>query len=149
MKIILKQSVEALGAAGDIVNVKSGYGRNFLIPQGLGTLATAASIEATKNQIEQQAMKNAKSKNDLQLIADKLNTLKLTFSSKAGEDDKLFGSITTQMIADELNDKGFKVDKKYISVDKPIKNLGNYFATVDFGDSIDAHIKLKVVSETE
>ena len=149
MKIILKQSVEALGAAGDIVNVKSGYGRNFLIPQGLGTLATAASIEAIKNQVEQQAMKNAKSKNDLQLIADKLNTLKLTFSSKAGEDDKLFGSITTQMIADELNDKGFKVDKKYISVDKPIKNLGNYFATVDFGDSIDAHIKLKVVSETE
>ena len=149
MKIILKQSVEALGAAGDIVNVKSGYGRNFLIPQGLGTLATAASIEAIKNQVEQQAMKNAKSKNDLQLIADKLNTLKLTFSSKAGEDDKLFGSITTQMIADELNDKGFKVDKKYISVDKPIKNLGNYFATVDFGDSIDAHIKLKVISETE
>ena len=149
MKIILKQSAEALGDAGDIVNVKSGYGRNFLIPQGLGTLATTASIEAIKNQVEQQAMKNAKSKNDLQLIADKLNTLKLTFSSKAGEDDKLFGSITTQMIADELNDKGFKVDKKYISVDKPIKNLGNYFATVDFGDSIDAHIKLKVISETE
>ena len=147
MKIILKQPVEALGDAGDIVNVKPGYGRNFLIPQGLGVLATESSIQATKNQVEQKAIKDTKTKKDLQLVADKLNNIKLNFSLKAGEDDKLFGSVTTQMISNELNKKGFTFDKKHLSLDEPIKSLGNYFAKVDFGDSIVARIKLKVIPE--
>ena len=147
MKIILKQSVETLGEAGEIVSVKPGYGRNYLIPQGFGVLATQASIKATKKQLEQKAMKEAKSKKDLQLIADKLSNIKLSFSLKSGEDDKLFGSVTTQMISNELDNKGFAVDKKYISLEEPIKTLGNYFAKVDFGDSIEARIKLKVIPE--
>ena len=149
MKIILKQSVETLGEAGDIVNVKPGYGRNYIIPQGIGVLATKSSIEATKNQLEQKAMKDAKSKNDLQIVADKLNNVKLSFSVKSGEDDKLFGSITTQMISNELSNKGFTVDKKYISLEEPIKTLGNYFAKIDFGSDIEARIKLKVIPEEE
>ena len=76
-----------------------------------------------------------------------LNTIKLTFALKAGEDDKLFGSVTTQMISDSLEEKGFKVDKKYISVEDTIKTLGNYSAIVDFGDDISAKVKLKVVAE--
>lgn len=147
MKIILKKSVETLGDAGDIVNVKPGYGRNYLIPQGLGTLATEATIASIKKQIEAEEMKEAKTKKGLQLIADKLNTIKLTFNAKVGEDDKLFGSITTQMISNELNDKGIKVDKKYISVEEAIKSLGNHFATINFGDSISAKVKVKVVAE--
>ena len=149
MKIILKQLVETLGEAGDIVSVKAGYGRNYLIPQGIAVLATKSSIEATQNQLEQKAMKDAKSKNDLQLVAEKLNNIKLSFSLKSGEDDKLFGSVTTQMISSGLDSKGFSVDKKYISLEDSIKSLGNYNAHVDFGDNVTAKIKLKVVPEKE
>tara|TARA_B100001250_G_C19759208_1_gene771638 strand:- start:836 stop:1285 length:450 start_codon:yes stop_codon:yes gene_type:complete len=147
MKIILKESVEALGQAGDIVTVKPGYGRNYLIPKGIGVLATKSSVQATNNELEAKAMKEAKSKQELQLVADKLNSIKLSFSLKSGEDDKLFGSVTTQMISNELDSKGFTIDKKYISLEEPIKTLGNYFAKVDFGSNIEARIKLKVVSE--
>ena len=147
MKVILKQSVESLGNAGDIVSVKPGYGRNFLIPKGFAVLATDSSIQATKNEVERKAMKDAKSKADLQLVADKLNNVKLSFTLKAGEDEKLFGSVTTQMISSALDEKGFSVDKKYISLDESIKSLGNHFARVDFGDDIESRIKLKVVEE--
>ena len=147
MKIILKQSVDTLGKAGDIVQVKSGYGRNYLIPKGLGVLATPSMINATMQEIERKAIKEAKSKENLEIIVNKLNTIKLTFALKAGEDDKLFGSVTTQMISDSLNEKGYKVDKKYIAVDETIKALGNYFAIVDFGDDISAKVKLKVIAE--
>jgi large subunit ribosomal protein L9 len=147
MKIILKQSVDTLGKAGDIVQVKSGYGRNYLIPKGLGVLATPSMINATMQEIERKAIKEAKSKENLEIIANKLNTIKLTFALKAGEDDKLFGSVTTQMISDSLNEKGYKVDKKYIAVDETIKALGNYSAIVDFGDDISAKVKLKVIAE--
>ena len=147
MKIILKQSVDTLGKAGDIVQVKSGYGRNYLIPKGLGVLATPSMINATMQEIERKAIKEAKSKESLEIIANKLNTIKLTFALKAGEDDKLFGSVTTQMISDSLNEKGYKVDKKYIAVDETIKALGNYSAIVDFGDDISAKVKLKVIAE--
>jgi len=147
MKIILKESVERLGEAGDIITVKPGYGRNYLIPQGLGVLATKSSIQATENELESKAMKAAKTQKELQLVADKLNSVKLSFALKSGEDDKLFGSVTTQMISSELDSKGFSVDKKYISLEEPIKTLGNYFAKIDFGSSIEARIKLKVISE--
>ena len=147
MKIILKQTVESVGKAGDIVNVKAGYGRNYLIPQGFGVLATPSMINSTMQEIEQKAIKEAKSKESLEIIAKKLNTIKLTFALKAGEDDKLFGSVTTQMISDSLDEKGFKVDKKYISVEDTIKSLGNFSAIVDFGDDISAKVKLKVVAE--
>ena len=147
MKIILKETIESLGKAGDIVNVKAGYGRNYLIPQGFGVLATHSMINATMQEIEQKAIKDAKSKESLEIIAKKLNTIKLTFALKAGEDDKLFGSVTTQMISDSLDEKGFKVDKKYISVEDSIKSLGNFSAIVDFGDDISAKVKLKVIAE--
>tara|TARA_B110000116_G_C16651196_1_gene497407 strand:+ start:342 stop:785 length:444 start_codon:yes stop_codon:yes gene_type:complete len=147
MKIILKESVETLGKAGDIVNVKPGFGRNYLIPKGLGVLATPSIINATMQEIERKAIKEAKSKENLEIITNKLNTIKLTFALKAGEDEKLFGSVTTQMISDSLNEKGYKVDKKYISVDETIKALGNYSAIIDFGDELIAKVKLKVIAE--
>ena len=118
-----------------------------MIPQGFGVLATPSMINATMQEIEQKAIKEAKSKESLEIIAKKLTTIKLTFALKAGEDDKLFGSVTTQMISDSLDEKGFKVNKKYISVEDSIKSLGNFSAIVDFGDDISARVKLKVVAE--
>ena len=147
MKIILTQSVDTLGNAGDIINVKPGYCRNYLIPKGLAVIATPAKIQATKHAIEQKAIKEAKSKDSLKIITNKLNLIKLTFTLKAGEDEKLFGSVTTQMISDALNEKGYKVEKKYITLDESIKSLGNYAAIVDFGDEITAKVKLKVTAE--
>ena len=147
MKIILTQSIDTLGNAGDIIDVKPGYGRNYLIPNGLAVIATPVKIQETKHVIEQKAIKEAKSKDSLQIIADKLNSIKLTFTLKAGEDEKLFGSVTTQMISDALNEKGYKVEKKYITLDESIKSLGNYSAIVDFGDEITAKVKLKVNAE--
>tara|TARA_B100000945_G_scaffold231881_1_gene188289 strand:+ start:143 stop:589 length:447 start_codon:yes stop_codon:yes gene_type:complete len=147
MKIILKKAVESLGEAGDIITVKAGYGRNYLIPQGLGMLANDNTIRMTQKMIEEKEIKDANTKKGLQLIADKLNAMKLKFSVKAGEDEKLFGSVTTQMISSELMSQGYKVDKKYISLDESIKTLGNHFADVDFGDSITAKIKIKVIAE--
>ena len=147
MKIILTQSVDTLGNAGDIINVKPGYCRNYLIPKGLAVIATPVKIQAIKHEIEQKAIKEAKSKDSLQIIADKLNSIKLTFTLKAGEDEKLFGSVTTQMISDTLDEKGYKVEKKYITLDESIKSLGNYSAIVDFGDEITAKVKLKVNAE--
>ncbi len=149
MKVILKQAVETLGEAGDIVTVKAGFGRNYLLPQGLAVLATKSSMLSVKNEIELKEMKEAKSKKGLQLIADKLNSLKLTFAVKAGEDEKLFGSVTTQMISDDLAQKGFNVEKKHITLDDAIKSLGNHFAHINFGDEITAKIKLKVVAEED
>ena len=147
MKIILKEHVESLGEAGEIVTVKSGYGRNYLIPQGLGILANDSTIHTTQKMIEQKEMREAKTKKGLELIADKLNSIKLKFSLKSGDDKKLFGSVTTQMIATELVDQGYKVDKKYISLEEPIKSLGNYFANIDFGDEVTSKIKIKVIAE--
>tara|TARA_B100001540_G_scaffold294185_1_gene293870 strand:- start:453 stop:899 length:447 start_codon:yes stop_codon:yes gene_type:complete len=147
MKIILKKAVESLGEAGDIITVKAGYGRNYLIPQGLGMLANDNTIRMTQKMIEEKEIKDANTKKGLQLIADKLNAMKLKFAVKAGEDEKLFGSVTTQMISSELMSQGYKVDKKYISLDESIKTLGNHFADVDFGDSITAKIKIKVIAE--
>lgn len=149
MKIILKETVASLGEAGDIVTVKPGYGRNYLIPQGLGVIATISTVNTMQKLIKQKEMKDAKSKKGLQLIAEKLNLLKLKFMLKAGEDEKLFGSVTTQMISDQLMEQGYKVDKKHITLDEPIKVLGNYFASVDFGDDITSKVKLKVISEDE
>ena len=147
MKIILKETVELLGKAGEIVKVKPGYGRNFLIPKGLGVLATTSSVKAIENDLALKALKDAKSKEDLKFVADKLNNVKLNFSLKAGEDDKLFGSVTTQMISSALEEKGFSIEKKYISTEESVKTLGNHFAKVDFGDDIEARVKLKVVAE--
>ena len=149
MKVLFLEDVPGTADAGEVKEVKNGFARNYLIPQGIAVLATKSSIEATQNQLEQKAMKEAKSTKDLQLVADKLNNIKLSFSLKSGEDDKLFGSVTTQMISNELDNKGFTVDKKYISLEEPIKTLGNYFAKVDFGSSIEARIKLKVIQEEE
>ena len=147
MKIILKENVESLGEAGEVVTVKAGYGRNYLIPKGLGIMANDSTIHATQKMIEQKEMKDAKTKKGLELIANKLNSIKLKCSLKAGDDEKLFGSVTTQMISTELINQGYKVDKKYIALEEPIKSLGNYFANIDFGDGIASKIKIKVIEE--
>ena len=149
MEIILLKSHEKLGNIGDVINVKPGYARNYLIPNKIAQVATTSNIKALKSWIVTEEKKEAKNRENIELLAKYLNKLTIKFELQTGEDEKLFGSVTTQMISDQLMEQGYKVDKKYITLDEPIKVLGNYFASVDFGDNITSKVKLKVISEDE
>jgi len=147
MKLLLTQDTEKLGKMGDIVNVKDGYARNYLIPRKLGILATEKNIKAAENAAEKQAIRDAKKRENMTALADQLNKLTIKFTLKAGEDDKLFGSVTSQMIAEAIATKGYKIDKKEIDLQEPIKHVGNHFVQIKLGQGIEGRIKLKVLAE--
>ena len=147
MKIILLQTYENVGNVGEIVKVKNGFARNFLIPNKIAAPATDKNINELKVYLKAQEVKEAKNRTNMDALNKQLSKVTIKLELQAGEDDKLFGSVTTQMISDSLNEKGYKVDKKYIAVDETIKALGNYSAIVDFGDDISAKVKLKVIAE--
>ena len=147
MKLLLIQDTEKLGKMGEIVNVKDGYARNYLIPRKLVILATEKNIKAAENAAEQQAIRAAKKRENMTALADQLNKLTIKFTLKAGEDDKLFGSVTSQMIAEAIATKGYKIDKKEIDLQEPIKHVGNHFVQIKLGEGIEGRIKLKVLAE--
>jgi large subunit ribosomal protein L9 len=147
MKIILSQKVDSLGNAGDIVTVKDGYGRNYLIPKGLASVATKKNIAAMETLIEQQKTKEAKTRANLESLADRLNSLTLKFSLKAGEDDKLFGSVTSQMISEAIIDKGYSVEKREIEMEESINHVGNHFVNIKLGHGFSGRVKIKVAAE--
>ena len=146
MKIILLKTQENLGQIGEIVNVKSGYARNFLIPNKIAQIATDNNIKSLKAWLGQQEIKEAKNRENKELLVKYLNKLTLKFELQAGEEDKLFGSVTTQMISEELEQKGYSVDKKELILEEPIKTTGNHFVEVNFGDDLKAKIKIKVTA---
>ena len=144
MKIILKKSYKNLGNPGDVVNVKPGFARNFLFPQQIAEIATEANIKALENWLSLQEIKEAKSRENIELLAKYLNKLVLKFSLETGEDDKLFGSVTSQMISYEIEKEGYSVDKKEIILEEPIKNVGTHKVIVDLGFDHKPEIKIKV-----
>ena len=144
MKIILKNSVETLGGAGDIINVKAGYARNFLIPRGFADLATDKNIVRLKKDLEKQAELDAIDISNLEALKEQLNKLTLKFELKAGEEGKLFGSVTSQMIADEITAKGYEIDKKTIEIPEPIKHEGSHFVNIKLDKGYAGRIKVKV-----
>ena len=146
MKIILLQSYEKLGKVGEIVNVKPGFARNYLIPNKIASLATAQNIKALEVFLKAQETKEAKNRINLEALSKKLNSLTLKFEVQVGEDEKLFGSVTSQMISDELSNKGYTIDKKEIQLDEPIKELGNYKVEINLGYDLDTKIKVKVIT---
>ncbi len=147
MKILLTQDTEKLGKMGEIVNVKDGYARNYIIPRKLGILATEKNIKAAENAAEKRAIRDAKKRENMTALAEQLNKLTIKFTLKAGEDDKLFGSVTSQMIADAIATKGYEIDKKEIDLQEPIKHVGNHFVQIKLGQGIEGRIKLKVLAE--
>ena len=144
MKIILLKSYENLGKVGEIVNVKPGFARNYLIPNKIASLATEKNIKALEVFLKSQENKEAKNRINLEALSKKLNSLTLKFDVQVGEDEKLFGSVTSQMIADELADKGYTVDKKEIVLEETIKELGNFKIAINLGYDLDTKIKVKV-----
>ena len=139
--------METLGKAGEIVTVKHGFARNYLIPQGIATLATKKNIEATQKNIKMQERKDARTRTNLEALAERLNKLTLKFELQAGEDDKLFGSVTNIMIAEAIAEKGYTVDRKEIEMEETIKSVGNHYVIVKLGNGFSGRIKIKVAAK--
>ena len=147
MKIILNEKIDTLGDAGQVVSVKNGYARNYLIPKGLATIATDKNIKQIEKMLEEQANRDARTHSNLEALANKLNKMTLKFSLKAGEDEKLFGSVTSSMISEEIMNNGYSLDKKDIIIENPIKNIGNHFVNVRLSTEITAKVKIKVSAD--
>ncbi|NOZ08673.1 MAG: 50S ribosomal protein L9 [FCB group bacterium] len=147
MEIILTSNVESLGKTGDIVTVKPGYARNYLFPKGLAKKATASIIDSIRKQVEQEELREAKVRANLEALATRLDKLTLKFTMKSGEDDKLFGSVTSAMIADAIVAKGYPIDKKEVEMPEPIRHVGNHFVIVKLGGGLEGRVKIKVAAE--
>ncbi len=147
MKIILKEDVENLGQPGDVVEVKAGYARNYLIPRQFALRATPQNLKIFEQEKKRIEIKRSKDRRNAQAIAEKLQGVSLTATVAVGEEDKVFGSVTSQNVADLLADKGFEVDKRKIQLDEPIKALGVYDVPIKLHSEVEAQIKVWVVKE--
>ena len=148
MELILKKDVENLGFTDDIVIVKNGYGRNFLLPQGLAVLATPSTKKVLAETLKQRAFKDKKIIEDAQKEADKLNGLEIKIASKSGEGNKLFGSVSNANLATALENNGVAIDKKYITIAGGlIKRTGQYDAKIRFHRDVVSNLSFEVVAE--
>ncbi|PIR12227.1 MAG: 50S ribosomal protein L9 [Flavobacteriales bacterium CG_4_8_14_3_um_filter_35_10] len=148
MELILKKDVENLGFIDDLVKVKNGYGRNYLIPKGYGVLATVSAKKVLAETIKQRTFKEAKLIADAQVIADSLKALEIKISAKSGTGDKLFGSVNNTNLAEAIEAQGQSIDKKYITViGGTIKRLGKYQAKIRLHRSVVIDLTFEVVNE--
>lgn len=147
MKVILKEDIQGVGKAGQIINVKDGYARNFLFPKGLALIADEKNLkllEYQKKKFEEEAKKK---RQDAESIAERLSGIQITIKAKAGEDQKLFGSITPKDIAEALQKEGFSIDKKQIIISEPVKRLGEYEVEVKLHTNLTTKFKINVIAE--
>lgn len=146
MKIILRENVEHLGAVGEIVNVRDGYARNFLIPRGFAYYASPKAIRILEGEKKQYEARMSKLKTEAELIAAKLAETQVSIAMQVGEEGRLFGSVTNQMIAQELADKGFNIDRRTIILDDPIKSIGEFEVKIKLHPEVHAPLKVWVTS---
>ena len=148
MDIILKQDVANLGQKDDIVKVKNGYARNYLIPKGLATTATESAKKVLAENTKQRAHKEAKSKDLALSVAEKLKAVQLVIGAKTSTTGKIFGSVNTIMLAEAINAKGFDIDRKQIMIsDDSVKEIGNYTAKIKLHKEVIVELGFEVVSE--
>lgn len=147
MKIILKKEVAHLGEAGDVVDVKTGYARNYLVPQGFATVATPSALKQHEETLRQRAHKEAKLVADAQTLAAKIEAIAITLSAKVGESGKLYGAITSAQVAEALAANGVEVERKNIAI-ADVKELGEFEAKVKCYKGVFATVKLTVVAES-
>ncbi len=145
MEIILKEDIKGLGYKNDLVTVKGGYGRNYLIPKGLALVASESNKKRIAENVKQAAHKADKIKQDAETIAQAIGDTILEISSKAGENGKIFGAVTALQISDALKSKGFEVDRKRITFKTPVKTLGDYQAVLDLHREVQHEVSFKVV----
>lgn len=149
MKAILIQAVDRLGRAGDIVNVKEGYARNYLFPKNIAKEATPGNMKILDSLKKKQALEDAKSLDEAKALAQTITALSITISARSGEEEKLFGTVTTEMISDALKAEKIIIDKKDIILDEPIKKLGVYQIGVKVHPEVKASLRVWVVKEEQ
>lgn len=148
MEIILKQDIASLGYKDDIVTVKDGYARNYLIPKGFAVNATASAKKQHDEILKQRAHKEEKIREFAQEMADKLKNVSLTIGAKTSSKGKIFGSVNTIQISEALNEKGFEIDRRNISIkEELIKEIGNYTATVKLHKEVKVEVPFEIVAE--
>jgi len=148
MEVILKKNVDKLGYANEVVTVKPGYGRNFLIPQGYAVLATASAKKAHEEIMRQKSHKESKMLAEAQEVASKLADVTLSIATKAGENGKIFGSVNTVQLAEALREAGFDIDRKSLKIkDEPIRELGTFEVEANLYKGVKQTFKFEVVSE--
>jgi len=147
MQVILLEDVSSLGKAGDLVKVSDGYGRNYLVPQNKAILATEKNIKALEHQKRLVQQRMAKTKKDVQRMAQEIEALSCTFTKTVGESGKLFGSVTSMEIQAYLKENGIDVDRKKIHLEEPIKSVGMHVVPVKLHPDVTAQLKVWVVQE--
>jgi large subunit ribosomal protein L9 len=147
MKLLLRQDYEPLGVAGDVVNVKPGFARNFLIPKGFAMLATDKNLKRYENDQKQLHWLEEKEKRQSEELAKTLENVSCTITVQVGEEDKMFGSVTSQNITEALEAQGYKLDKRKIILEEPIKSLGIYSVPIKLHSDVEAKVKVWVVKE--
>lgn len=147
MKLILKEDVAGLGYKDDVVEVKNGYGRNYLIPTGRGVIATPSALKVLAENQRQRAHKLAKLQADAEALAEALKEVKLTIAAKVSETGTIFGSVNVAQIADALKEAGHEIDRKIIVLKQPVKEVGNYTATINIYKEVSVEVPFEVVAE--
>lgn len=147
MKLILKEDVTGLGYKDDVVEVKNGYGRNYLIPTGRGVIATPSALKVLAENLRQRAHKLAQLKADAEALAEALKDVKLSIATKVSETGTIFGSVNAAQIAEALKEAGHEIDRKLIALKQPVKEVGNYTATVNIYKEVSVEIPFEVVAE--
>lgn len=147
MKLILKEDVAGLGYKDDVVEVKNGYGRNYLIPTGRGVIATPSALKVLAENLRQRAHKLAQLKADAEALAEALKDVKLSIATKVSETGTIFGSVNAAQIAEALKEAGHEIDRKLIALKQPVKEVGNYTATVNIYKEVSVEIPFEIVAE--
>lgn len=147
MKIILKEDIANLGYKDDVVEVKSGYGRNYLIPTGKAVIASPSALKQLAEDQRQRAHKLAKIKADAEAVAASLADVKLTIGAKTSSTGTIFGSVNAIQIAESLQKAGFEIDRKIIVIKNPVKEVGEYTATINLHKEVSVEVPFEVVSE--
>lgn len=149
MKVILRKNTEGLGEIGKVVDVRDGYARNYLIPQKVAYPYAPGYLKMIENEKRAYQAKVNREINDAETLAGKLNSVEITVEVQAGEEDKLFGSVTSQMVADKLMEQGIEVDRRRIELEEPIKMLGDYKVPVKLHQQVSAEVSVHVVKQPE
>ena len=147
MKIILTKDLENLGKAGALVEVKPGYGRNYLLPRQLAVLATAKNVRQLEHQKSGILARASKEKANMDGMAKKLNAIELKFSRKVGEQNKLFGSVTSKDVHEQLTAQGYQVERKQIHLPEPLKEVGTHEVEVKLHSEVSAKVKVTIAPQ--
>jgi len=147
MEVILKEDVNNLGHRGEVVKVAEGYGRNFLLPKRLAIEATQANKAVIGQMQQSAARRSVREKSDAESLVSQLDQVALTFERRVGENDHLFGSVTSGEIAQQLEKQGFSIDRRKIQLDEPLRQLGEFHVPVKLHREVTAHVKVTVKAE--